>query len=176
MKNHYTAKPVIIPVDLRKYVKAETSSSMCSLTGSLTCNIGRVMGTDFKDTLMKVMDEMSIKKEAHAEMNRITQIAVLSRIIPYGKLKEKLMNIRMPPIPLVTNIGIIKQADINFNDIPVEDAFVTGAISFEDYFSMGFSTFQNVITFSIGYSGGDEQEQKVKVFLNDLKTELESIR
>ena len=86
------------------------------------------------------------------------------------------MNMRMPPIPLVTNIGIIKQADVNFNDVPVEDAFVTGAISFEDYFSMGFSTFQNVITFSIGYSGGDEQEQKVKVFLNDLKTELESIR
>ena len=176
MRNHYAAKPVIIPVDLRKYIKEESGYPICSLTGSLTCNIGKVTGPSFKDTVMKVRDEMNKKKEAHAEMNRITQIAVLSRIIPYGKLKEKLMNMRMPPIPLVTNIGIIKQADVNFNDVPVEDAFVTGAISFEDYFSMGFSTFQNVITFSIGYSGGDEQEQKVKVFLNDLKTELESIR
>jgi NRPS condensation-like uncharacterized protein len=175
MRNHYAAKPVIIPVDLRKYVKEETFSPICSLTGSLTCNIGRVAGTDFKDTVMKVRDEMNKKKELHAEMNRITQIAVLTRIIPYGKLKEKLRNMRMPPIPLVTNIGIIKEADINFSDVPVEDAYVTGAISFEDYFSMGFSTFQNVITFSTGYSGGDVQEQKVKVFLNDLKTELESI-
>ena len=82
----------------------------------------------------------------------------------------------MPPIPLVTNIGIINRADVNFGNIKVEDAFVTGAISFEDYFSMGFSTFQNVITISIGYSGGDEQEQKVKDFLNALKTELERIR
>ena len=176
MKNHYVAKPVIIPVDLRKYVKAENCSPICSLTGSLTCNIGKVTGPDFKDTVMKVRDEMYSKKEVHAEMNRITQIAVLSRIIPYGKLKDKLISMRMPPIPLVTNIGIIKQADINFNDIPVEDAFVTGSISFEDYFSIGFSTFQNVITFSIGYSGGDEQEQKVKDFLGTFKAELESIR
>ena len=176
MRNHYATKPVIIPVDLRKYIKEESGYPICSLTGSLTCNIGKVTGASFKDTVMKVRDEMNKKKEVHAEMNRIIQIVVLSRIIPYGKLKEKLMNMRMPPIPLVTNIGIIKQADINFNDVPVEDAFVTGAISFEDYFSMGFSTFQNVITFSIGYSGGDEQEQKVKVFLGTFKAELESIR
>lgn len=176
MRNHYATKPVIIPVDLRKYIKKESGYPICSLTGSLTCNIGKVTGASFKDTVMKVRDEMNKKKEVHAEMNRIIQIVVLSRIIPYGKLKEKLMNMRMPPIPLVTNIGIIKQADINFNDVPVEDAFVTGAISFEDYFSMGFSTFQNVITFSIGYSGGDEQEQKVKVFLGTFKAELESIR
>jgi len=176
MTNHYAAKPVIVPVDLRKYVKPETRSSICSLTGSLICNIGRVAGISFKDTLMKVRDEMIKKKEAHAEMNRISQISILSKFIPYNKLKEQLMNLKMPPIPLVTNIGIINRADVNFGNIKVEDAFVTGAISFEDYFSMGFSTFQNVITFSIGYSGGDEQEQKVKDFLNALKTELERIR
>ena len=125
---------------------------------------------------MKVRDEMNKKKEAHAEMNRISQISILSKFIPYNKLKEQLMNLKMPPIPLVTNIGIINKADINFNNITVEDAYVTGAISFEDYFSMGYSTFQKVMTFSIGYSGGEIQENKVKDFLNALKTELESIR
>jgi NRPS condensation-like uncharacterized protein len=124
---------------------------------------------------MKVRDEMNKKKEAHAEMNRISQISVLSKFIPYNKLKEQLMNLKMTPIPLVTNIGIINRADINFDNITVEDAFVTGAISFEDYFSMGYSTFQKVITFSIGYWGGEIQENKVKDFLNALKTELESI-
>ena len=125
---------------------------------------------------MKVRDEMNKKKEAHAEMNRISQISILSKFIPYNKLKEQLMNLKMPPIPLVTNIGIINKADINFNNITVEDAYVTGAISFEDYFSMGYSTFQKIITFSIGFLGGEIQEQKVKDFLNAFKVELESIR
>jgi hypothetical protein len=35
---------------------------------------------------------------------------------------------------------------------------------------------KEVITFSIGYTGEDIQEQKVKVFLNNFKSELESIR
>ena len=175
MRNHYAAKPVIIPVDLRKYIKHEGSSVICSLTGSLTCNIGRIAGDSFKETLMKVNEEMNNKKAAHAEMNRITQISILSKLMTYGKLKKELMNLKMPPIPLVTNVGIINQADINFNNIPVEDAFVTGAISFEDYFSMGYSTFQKVITFSTGYSGGEIQVKKVKDFFNNFKTELESI-
>ena len=174
-KNYYAAKPVIIPVDLRKYIKPGTKTSICSLTGSLICNIGKIEGNTFKETLTRVREEMNKKKEVHAEMNRISQISVLSGIIPYGKLKEKLMNVKMPPIPLVTNIGIINPADINFNDIAVDDAFVTGAIAFQNNFSMGYSTFQKVMTFSIGYKGGEIQERKVNEFFGNLKSELENI-
>jgi NRPS condensation-like uncharacterized protein len=175
MRNNYAAKPVIVPVDLRKYVKPPAGHTICSLTGSLTCNIGKIIGNSFNDTLIKVRDEMNKKKEAHAEMNRILQIAVLSKFIPYNKLKEQLMSVKMPPVPLVTNVGIIDQADINFNGIPVEDAFVTGAISLEDYFSMGYSTYKKVMTFSIGYQGGENQVRKVRDFLKNFKTELEII-
>ena len=174
-RNHYAAKPVIVPVDLRKYVKPAADQAICSLTGSLICNIGRIAGETFRDTLSKVREEMNKKKEAHAEMNRILQISVLSKLMPYGKLKEQLMNVKMPPIPLVTNVGIIDEADINFNNIAVEDAYVTGAISLKDYFSMAYSTFHKTFTFSIGFAGGEEQHQKAEEFLNNLKTELESI-
>jgi NRPS condensation-like uncharacterized protein len=173
--NYYASKPVIVPVDLRKYLKPVKTSTICSLTGSLTCNIGKITGNDFKDTVLRVRDEMNKKKAAHAEMNRVLQIAVLSKFMAYNKLKKQLLNLKMPPVPLVTNVGIIDKTDIDFNNTGVENAFVTGAISLDEYFSMGYSTFQKVMTFSIGYQGGETQEQKVKVFLNALKTELESI-
>jgi NRPS condensation-like uncharacterized protein len=176
VRNSNAAKPIIVPFDLRKYVKPGDGGAICSLTGSLICNIGNVAGNSFDDTLIKVRDEMIKKKQLHAEMNMITQIYVLSKFINYDKLKEQLMNRKMPPIPLVTNVGIIKSEDINFNNIPVEDAFIAGAISLGNFFCMGYSTFQKVITFSIGYTGGDLQEQKVKVFLNNFKSELESIK
>jgi NRPS condensation-like uncharacterized protein len=175
MINNYASKPVIVPVDLRKYVRPSENHTICSLTGSLTCNIGRIMGNSINDTLIKVRNEMNKKKAAHAEMNRILQISVLSKFIPYNKLKEQLMNLKMPPVPLVTNVGILDPADINFNGIPVNDAFVTGAISLEDYFSMGYSTYQKVMTFSIGYQGGEIQVQKVRDFLEKFKTELETV-
>ncbi len=174
-RNRIAAKPVIIPVDLRRYIKQPANTAICSLTSSLICNIGRETGSTFTETLIKVRDEMNKKKGEHSEMNRIMQISLLSKFMAYSKLKEVMMNVKMPPIPLVTNVGIINPDDINFNKIPVENAFITGAISLDDNFSMGYSTFQKEITFSIGYTGGEVQQFKVNEFLHTFKTELESV-
>jgi NRPS condensation-like uncharacterized protein len=172
-KNGNAAKPIIVPVDLRKYVKPTHQSAVCSLTGSLVCNIGKETGETFKDTLIKVRDEMNIKKQANAEMNMLSAIIVSSKLMPYPKLKGQLMNRKMPPIPLVTNVGIINPSDINFDGIPVDHSYITGAISYGDYFCLGYSTFEKETTFSIGFTGGEIQIQKVMKFLSAFKSELE---
>jgi len=65
--------------------------------------------------------------------------------------------------------------DIYFNNISVNYAYMTGVVSYGDYFTMGCSTFNNEITFSIGFNGNDLQLQKANNFLYDLKTELKNI-
>lgn len=174
-KNKNTAKPIIVPMDLRKYIKKMNHSAICSLTGSLICNIGWDIGETFSDTLLKVRNEMNYKKQVHSEMNILFTVIVLSKIMPYAKLKEQMMNRKMPPIPLVTNIGIINPTDINFDGIPVEHSYITGAISYGDYFCLGYSTFERKTTFSIGFTGGKMQNQKVMKFMNAFKSELENI-
>ncbi len=174
-KNENAAKPVIVPMDLRKYIKPTHNTAICSLTSSLICNIGSEVGESFNDTLVKVRDEMNFKKQVHAEMNMLAPSLVLSRFIPYKKLKARFMDRKMAPIPLVTNVGIIDPSDLKFDGIPVEHSFITGAICFGDFFCMGYSTFQKETTFSIGFTGGDIQYQKVKDFLSAFKTELENI-
>jgi NRPS condensation-like uncharacterized protein len=173
--NLTAAKPIIVPVDLRKFIKPGHKAAICSLTGSLICNIGVDIGPTFKDTLKKVCKEMKYKKEVHAEMHMLAQQLVLSRFVPYAKLKEQIMHHKMPPIPLVTNVGIINSSDINFGGIPLEYSYITGAVCYGDYFCMGYSTFNKEITFSIGFTGGDLQIQKVKAFLDRLRAELENI-
>jgi NRPS condensation-like uncharacterized protein len=174
--NIYAAKPVIVPLDLRQYIKSTDNTGICSLTGSLICNIGKLPGNTFNETLTKVRDEMIGKKRVHAEMNMLTRISVLAKIMPYIKLKEQMMNHKMPPIPLVSNIGIIDPDSINFNSTPVDNAFIAGAISLGDFFCLSYSTFRRQMTFSIGYAGGEIQNQKVKEFLTSMKTELENIQ
>jgi NRPS condensation-like uncharacterized protein len=75
----------------------------------------------------------------------------------------------------ITNIGIIESNNINFNNIHVENAYITGVVNYGDYFTMRYSTFNNEKTFSIGFNGNDLQLQKVNNFLNVLKTELGNI-
>jgi hypothetical protein len=69
--------------------------------------------------LAEISDQIQFFLRNYTEMNRILQISVLSKFIPYNKLKEKLMSLKMPPVQLVTNVGIIDQTDINFNGIPL---------------------------------------------------------
>jgi len=174
--NHSASKPLIVPVNLRKYVKPGHKSAICSLTGSMVINIGNEIGTSFEETLRKIVEETACKKSIHAEMNMLFPFIILGKLMPYIKLKEKIMNRKMPPIPLLTNIGIIDPADINFNNIPVENSYITGVISYGNYFSMGYSTFNEEMTFSIGFCGNDLQKQKVNAFINDFKSEIESIK
>lgn len=170
------SKPLIVPVNLRKYLKPGHKSAICSLTGSMIINMGNEIGGSFEETLKKVVEETAFKKSTNAEMNMLFPFIVMNKLMPYVKLKEKIMNRKMPPIPLLTNIGIIDPTDINFNNIPVENSYVTGVVSYGNYFTMGYSTFNKEMTFSIGFCGSDLQKQKVNTFLNEFKSELERIK
>ncbi len=173
--NNKVSKPLIIPVDLRKHVKSGHNTAICSLTGSMIVNVGNEIGSSFVETLNKVVKEINFKKQIHAEMFMLSPFLVLKKLIPYKKLKVQTMQRKMPPIPLVTNLGIIDPNDINFNNISIDYSYITGVISYEDYFTMAYSTFKNEITFSVGFKGGDLKLQKANNFLNDLKSELENI-
>ena len=175
LDNEKVSKPIIVPVDLRKYMKPGHNTAICSLTGSMIVNAGNEIGSSFTETLHKVAGETCFKKKMHAEMNMLSLLIALSKFMPYTKFKEQIMHTKTAPIPLVTNIGIIKPEEINFNDIPVEYAYVTGVVSHGDYFCMGYSTFNSEMTFSVGFKGNELQLEKVKDFLNDFKTELENI-
>jgi NRPS condensation-like uncharacterized protein len=174
-ENNNVSKPLIVPVNLRKYIKAGHNTALCSLTSSMIINVGQDIGSSFVETLDKVVKETNFKKRTHAEMNMLSPFLILSRLMGYVKLKEQMMQRKMPPIPLFTNIGKIEPNDINFNDISVNYAYMTGVVSYGNYFTMGCSTFNNEITFSIGFNGNDLQLQKANDFLHDLKTELENV-
>jgi NRPS condensation-like uncharacterized protein len=174
--NDRAAKPLIIPVNLRKYKKLGYKSAACSLTGSMVATIGYEMGEAFEETLLKTVKETAYKKSIHAEMPLLYSYIVAEKLMPYPKLKEKAMQRKMPPVPLLTNIGVIGGNEINFNNIPIEDAYLTGVVSFGNYFTMGYSTFNKVMTFSIGFCGNQIQEQKVNQFLADFKSELDTIQ
>ncbi len=173
--NENTAKPFIVPVDLRKYIRPGHHTAICSLTGSMVCRLGKDIGKSFAETLIKVRNEMNRKKQIHAEMNMLASVWFLSGILSYSKLKKLMMERKMPPVPLVTNVGIIDPSCVDFGDIPVDYAYIAGAVLYGDYFCMGYSTFKDEITLSIGFTGSASQVMKARTFLDKIKDEIETI-
>lgn len=174
--NSSASKSIVVPVNLRKYLDKPSKTAICSLTGSMILRLGDDIGETFDDTLQKVVNASNYNKKNNTEMNMLIPFVFFSKITPYDKLKETTMNRKMPFIPLITNIGVISPDDINFNNTPISNSYITGVVSYNNYFSMAFSSFNKVITFSIGFCGNEKQKKKIQMFLLDFKTELESIK
>jgi len=87
LNNDKVSKPLILPVDLRKYIKSGHNTALCSLTASMIINVGYEIGSSFIESLDKVVRGTSFKKEIYAEMNMFSPFLVLSKLMTYDKLK-----------------------------------------------------------------------------------------
>lgn len=171
----FVFKPLIVPVDLRKYIRPNYNTAICSLTSPIIAKIGSDIGKTFQDTLIKVRDNMIINKRAHSEMITLAPLMFLSKFVPYEKLKTSIFGSNVPAIPVISNCGIVNTKDIDFNNLPIEDAFILGAIPCSDNFCFVISTFQNKLTFSLGCHGENLQKQRINSFLDNFVKSLSEL-
>jgi len=156
-----SGKPMCIGVttDLRRYIPPGETSGICNLSGFITSNIGCEIGIGFKDTLIKVRDDMNIKKINWPGLEGIIPIVALFKMLPYTIVKKVVYNIfggipepdtpRLAMPPTLTNMGAIDSEKLLFNNIGIKNAYTTGAVNYPPGFQIGLSSFNKSLTFSI---------------------------
>lgn len=75
-------------------------------------------------------------------------------------------------MPVLTNFGIIAKHPIRFGELEVDDAYMTTPIMYSPFFSMGASSYNSVLTLSVGFHTPDASEEEMNRFLDDMATEL----
>jgi NRPS condensation-like uncharacterized protein len=166
--------PPVVPcaVDLRKYLPGRKAEGICNLTSNMLCDIGRDIGVDFDDTLLKVKRAMDSEKRKFACLNAVLLLNTLFELLPYKTIK-KLMEKKFinPPIAM-TNIGVIDKSRLIFDNIEITGAFMTGSIKYKPYFQLALTTFDDEVTFSINFHGTQQDKQRIQSFLLKLDKEL----
>jgi NRPS condensation-like uncharacterized protein len=169
-----SGKTLIMPcaIDLRRFLSGGRAEAICNLTSTIICDIGEEIGDSFADTVIRVKQDMDVKKGYFYGLNGLIFLSILSKLVPYAKakpfFKEKFIN----PVLFMTNIGVIDKSRLAFDNLSVLDAFVTGSIKYPPYFQLALTTFDEAITFSINLYGSTEDREKIDRFFRILDDEL----
>jgi NRPS condensation-like uncharacterized protein len=169
-------KRIIMPcaIDLRRFITGGKAEAICNLTSTIICDIGAEIGYSFDDTVIRVKQDMDVKKGGFGGLNGLVFLDILFKLVPYTKVKPLFKEKFINPVLFITNIGVIDKSRLAFDNLPVLDAFVTGSIKYPPYFQLALTSFDEAITFSINLYGTASDREQTENFLRILDDELQN--
>ena len=159
-------------IDLRRYLSERKAKAICNLTSTIICDIGSEIGDSFDETVTKVKYAMDGQKSNFPGLNGLFILDSIFKLLPYPIVKKIMESVFVNPSIALTNIGIIDKEKLKFDNLNIEDAFITGSIKYYPYFQLALTSFDDTITFTINIYGTERDRQQIKSFFSLLDNEL----
>ncbi|PEJ63166.1 condensation protein [Bacillus toyonensis] len=173
-----TAEKMIgLTIDLRRYLPNYTTGAICNLSGMEMPVIKMEDGESFNQTLVRVKQSMDKIKGQNPGLSSAAGMEILAGMKlstvkeMYNQQYEQAVQMGMA-LPLMTNFGVIADELIQFGEIQAEDGYMTSPIMYAPFFSMGASTYNGRLTFTIGYHAPETSKEKVDKFLECVINQL----
>jgi len=163
-----------VSIDLRRYLSKQKAEAICNLSGALYVALERKVGEEFDGTLARVSAAMSRLKENYPGLESAAGLEYLASqgYIGLEKYLEETSAIGRKfnvTFPLLSNFGVLSL--YGFGELKVINEFISSPIMYLPGFMLGVSTFNDEMTFSIGYCG-KENSQQINRFLEIYVAEL----
>jgi len=176
LNNTSSGSPMIIQVsiDLRRYLSKQKAEAICNLSGALYVALERKDGEEFDGTLARVSAAMNRLKENYPGLESAAGLEYLAsqgyigleKYLKEASAMGKKFNVTFP---LLSNFGVLSL--YGFGKLNVINEFISSPIMYPPGFMLGVSTFNDEMTFSIGYCG-KENSQQINRFLKIYVAEL----
>ncbi|EEM05075.1 condensation domain-containing protein [Bacillus pseudomycoides] len=173
-----TAEKMIgLTIDLRRYLPNHTTGAICNLSGMEMPVIKMEDDESFNQTLARVKQSMDKIKSQNPGLSSAAGMELLAGIKlsavkeMYKQQYEQALQMGMA-LPLLTNFGVIADEPIKFGEVQAEDGYMTSPIMYAPFFTMGASSYNGRLTFTIGYHTPDTSKEKVDQFLESVVNQL----
>ncbi|MBJ7929289.1 condensation protein [Bacillus toyonensis] len=173
-----TAEKMIgLTIDLRRYLPNYTTGAICNLSGMEMPVIKMEDDESFNQTLVRVKQSMDKIKGQNPGLSSAAGMEILAGMKlstvkeMYNQQYEQAVQMGMA-LPLMTNFGVIADEPIQFGEMQAEDGYMTSPIMYAPFFSMGASTYNGRLTFTIGYHAPETSKEKVDKFLECVINQL----
>lgn len=173
-----TAEKMIgLTIDLRRYLPNYTTGAICNLSGMEMPVIKMEDDESFNQTFVRIKQSMDkiksqnpgLSSAAGMELLAGMKLSVVKEM--YSQQYEQALQMGMA-LPLLTNFGVIADEPIQFGEVQAEDGYMTSPIMYAPFFSMGASSYNGRLTFTIGYHTPDTSKEKVDEFLENIVNQL----
>lgn len=173
---HAKKKAITTTVNLRRYLPARTTGTICNLSGFEMPAIELQNGESFEATLKKVKTAMDTIKSHQPGLSSAARMELMAEMpLSLGRSMYRQQNATSAKrlvSPILTNLGIISNSGLRFGNIDVEDGYMAAPIMYNSFFCVGASTYNNMLTLSIGFNTADVSEEVVNRIMDIMIKEL----
>ena len=160
-------------VDMRRYLSdAKEFRSLTNLTSMVSTRLNFRPDEGFGDALSRVRAIMLEKKAANIGLNGFVKLDFLYRIFRESVADRILQSRLKNPLICMTNVGILRQAQISFGGLQPYDAYLCGSIKYRPYFQLAMSSYDGELTLTVNQCGSTTDREQILSFLSDVDTEL----
>jgi NRPS condensation-like uncharacterized protein len=164
--------PLMVPVNLRRYIPGGRSEGLCSLTAGYFPQIVRNKADSFEETLARVHVLMGGNKSKQEELG---QLFLMELAFAPGNLVPRLLDPFLSSVfttPSFSNIGVVDPGIADFGGVPIRDMIPAGPMTSPPHFVLGSSTFNGEMTLSSTVCGTEAYLYMVESFFEALTREL----
>ena len=174
-KNTHTEK-IAFPstMDLRRFIPADKHYGISNFSTNCICLISIKADDPFTVTLEQVSEQMNIYKSTDVPLRGIIWWYSCARLIPFWYLKRH-REILKPPIVSFTNLGILDSNLLCFDDMFINNAYLSTAFKRSPYFQLIVSTYRDSFVLGCSYFGDSDNKRWTDSVFDDIFSEMESL-
>ena len=161
-------------VDLRRYIEGGgEKGGLTNHTGFMQCTT-KEKGETINDTLISVLHSIrKNKKDRYMGLYSLPLLRLAYHILPFTISEFAIKLGYSNPLIGMSNIGLLKESELQFGNVKPTYAFMTGAIKYKPYMQLALTTFNKQITMTIAIRGNDEDKEIVNRFFDLIEQNMQ---
>lgn len=164
--------PLLVPVNLRKYIPGGVSDGICSLSAGYFPEIARKKAESFEETLSRVHAVMESNKSKQEELG---QLFLMELAFAPGYIVPRILGPFLSSVLAMltfSNIGVIDPWIADFGDVTIREILPAGSMSSPPNFVLGSHTFNGEMALTSIVCGTEAYRARVESFFEALVREL----
>jgi NRPS condensation-like uncharacterized protein len=168
---------ICVTVDLRRYLSGKKAEAICNLSGVVNHRIERVEDESNLSTLKRVSLAMHDIKSNNPGLHSAASIEMMAGL-DYNQAVAFMKNTWEACVTSekstinLSNMGIVAEYPLRFGRNLVSDAYMVTPVFKAPSFMLGVSTYNDVLTFTVGYCEPLVKKEDVDRFLDILSNEM----
>lgn len=168
---------ITVTVDLRQYLAAGKTETLCNLSGAVNTQIARIAGESFQATLLRVIPVMTGLKQHRTGVQMAIFFELLGKM-EFPQLLDQLRGIQQGAkssgvySPMLSNLGVLSREFLQFGHCLVREAFLVTPPLCAPAFMLGVSTYRDALTLAVSYYEPVTRQADVEQFLDLIYREL----
>lgn len=168
---------IAVPTDLRVLMPTKKAETIANLVSATFVSLKYNPDATFDEMLKDINKQMTKKKDIHLGMGQTYMINNLFKL-RYAWVRWIANKIydgiyrRGKMHPIITNVGRVDAQRRHFGDVDVVDGYIITPINWAPSFSMGISSFNKRISFSVAFCEDSYDKRTIEQFLDLIFEEL----